>query len=66
MECQEGAVAVWQDSLIYIYIYMCSSKLLYLVFTKSIHTVHPQISMIQLMAPPSQTVSEMLDGHTQR
>ncbi len=39
-------------------IYMCSSTLIYLLFTKSIHTVHPQISMIQLVAP-SQTVSEM-------
>ncbi len=44
---------------------MCSSTLIYLLFTKSIHTVHPQISMIQLVAP-SQTVSEMLDGHRER
>lgn len=46
-------------------IYMCSSTLIYLLFTKSIHTVHPQISMIQLVAPP-QTVSEMFDGHRER
>lgn len=46
-------------------IYMCSSTLIYLLFTKSIHTVHPQISMIQLVAP-SQTVSEMLDGRRER
>lgn len=47
------------------FIYMCSSTLIYLLFTESIHTVHPQISMTQLVAP-SQTVSEMLDGHTER
>lgn len=46
-------------------IYMCSSTLIYLLFTKSVHTVHPQISMIQLVAP-SQTVNEMLDGHRER
>ena len=44
---------------------MCSSTLLYLLFTESIHTVHPQISMIQLVAP-SQTASEMLDGQRER
>lgn len=49
----------WQDSLIYIYV--CSSTLIYLLFTRSVHTVHPHISMIQLGAP--QTQSEMLDGH---
>lgn len=46
-------------------LYMCSSTLIYLLFTKSIHTVHPQISMIQLVAQ-SQTVSKILDGQRER
>lgn len=41
---------------------MCSSTIIYLLFTKSVHTVHPQTSMNQLVAP-SQTLSETLDGH---
>lgn len=48
---------IGRDSTIYIYV--CSSTLIYLLFTESIHTVHPQSSMIQLVAQ-SQTVRDTL------
>lgn len=46
-------------------LYICVFIYIYLLFTMSIHTVHPQISMVQLIAP-SQTVNEMFDGNRER
>lgn len=56
--CAVG-LAGQSDLYIYVFIYI------YLLFTMSIHTVHPQISMVQLIAP-SQTVNEMFDRNRER
>lgn len=60
-----GQNSVAGQSHLYIFIFkyvcVCSSTIICLLFTKPVHTVHPQISMVQLVAP--QTHSEVINTH---
>lgn len=61
---ERGGAHAWQDSSIYIYEFI----FIYIIFFKllfTVNTVHPQISMIQLLAQP-QTGSVCVDGQGEK
>ena len=59
MAGQSGLIYIYIYIYIFIFIYVCSPTIIYILYTISIHTIHPQISIS--IGRPLRTLINMFD-----